>query len=321
MKKTICLLFTVVAVTACLAMAACAQNQPVPEAVATAVSAQEGISDAAYCDLFSAFPYNSIEDLYQGLRDLDADELESVRFREDQQMEYTRQKTRVTEDELKDGIFGSMRNKLLKEDTLMVPYYQGKELPLDDEVGYSSITIYESQACRKPWINFRGKIGNEFIFFNTMYYDKTLMEEANEKGASWLMSQINPEGINVYNYKERQGSKAYNIETGQYESTTFTAYERVVRLGDRDVLAMVFEHIFENGKPLLEATLYFVYDDILVCAWRATPEFMEILLADITFREVSFSTNTPLREEPGRAGTPFSTRSAATGEKEPDNEE
>jgi len=164
-------------------------------------------------------------------------------------------------------------------------------------------------SCRKPWILYNGKIGDELIFFNPMYYDRSLVEEANEKGASWLMFQINPEGTNVHNYEKRQGANVYNIEKGQMEGMTLTVYEKLIRLGDRDVLAMVFDRVFNSGAPVPEVTLYFVYDDILVCASRTTPEFMETTLPDITFREVTFSTNTPLREAPGRAGTQFSTRS------------
>ena len=131
------------------------------------------------------------------------------------------------------------------------------------------------------------KIGDVYISFNTMYYERALQDEANEKGASWLIAQINPEGINVYNYKT-------------HLSNDKTVYEKELKMGDRDVLAMVIDSSDES-----EMGMYFVYDDILSSVWGSS-EFLDDILADITFREVSLRTNKPLRDKPGRKGTKFS---------------
>jgi len=133
-------------------------------------------------------------------------------------------------------------------------------------------------------------IGDSYIAFDTMYYDRTLLNEANEKGASWLIAQINPEGVNVHNY-----------ERYITDDISFAVYEKEVQLGDRSVLGM----IIDIGNESIG--IYFVYDDILIVVW-GNAEFLEAVLPDITFQEVSLPTNRPLRRRPGREGTRFSTR-------------
>lgn len=312
-----------VAITACLTLAACLHYPPGQNAVLASSSsissqneekanqshgtADEAISDAQYCNIFSSTVYNSVEDLYQGLRDYDMSNLEDVRFIEDQYLEGTRSKTRVTKDELRDGIFGNLRNQLLREERLMVPYYQNKEMPYDNLEGAHSITLFESLACRKPWILYRGEIGDNYLFLQTMYYDRTLLDEANEKGASWLLSEIDPEGTNIYNY-EKWYPAGSNV----------TVYEKSIQLGDRDVLSLIIDHSLDLERPSL--VIYFVYDDILVCAWRGTPEFMLEALKDVTFREVSLPDNKPLRDAPGRENTSYQESLAADREAKEDGE-
>ena len=111
-----------------------------------------------------------------------------------------------------------------------------------------------------------------------------LLDEANEKGASWLLRQISPGAANVHNYEEHQ-----------IDGRITTVYEKKIQLGDRDVLALI------RGTAM-----FFVYDDILVNT--SVSETMEAFLPDITFQEVSLSTGRPTRNRPGRDGSQFSTR-------------
>jgi len=265
----------------------------------TSKSAQDGISDSQYCGSFDAYYYDSIVELYQGLRDFDPNELDSISFMENQYMDDTRAKTHISEDEERNGIFGTMLNKLLTEKTLMFPYYRGTRLPLyefkGEFEGASSIVITPTGPCRKPWINFTFEVNGDSFPVYTMYFDESLMNEANEKGASWLMAQLYPNGTNVHNYEKS------NFEIGRPNRLV---YEKEYQLGDRNVMAMVIDNSLEGFDYL---GVYFVYDDILVCIWE-TPENLESILPDITFREVYLPTNTPLRDEPGREGTIYSTK-------------
>jgi len=271
---------------------ACSEGEKEPTGN-TSKSAQDGISDSQYCGSFDVYYYDSIVELYRGLRDFDPSELEAISFMENQYMDDTREKTHISEDEERNGIFGSMVNMLLTEKTIMVPYYRGKELPYENREGFANIAVVAARAFRKPCIVYAGLIDSIGVSFTLTYYDRALADEANQKGASWLMAQIDPNGTNVYNYEEIYAGTKFNP----------IVYEKEYQLGDRDVLAMVIDHT----KDGLGIVIYFVYDDIIVCT-NGSPEVMDSILPDITFREVSLPTNTPLRDEPGREGTIYSTK-------------
>ena len=286
MKKTIWLVITILIIGICLI--ACS-SEKIPENLDS-----NEISNSEYSNLFGSYSYDSIEDFYRGLRDFEPFEIEEISFRENRYMENTRSRTHVTEAEEINGIFGNMRNQLLVEKTIMVPYYRNKPVPRYSMEEAYYILLSESYYCRKPWIEFACEVNGVYFGFDTMYYDKKLLDEANQKGASWLMSQIDHDGLNVYNYKQHNAKDGTNV----------IVYEKEFRLGDRDVLAMIMDCTLDEFYSL---GVYFVYDDILVCVWNRI-ENLETILPDITFREVNFTTNTPLRAEPGREGTKYSTR-------------
>jgi len=257
-----------------------------------------GISDSQYAaDMpYKSFRYNSSLELYTGLRDFEVHILQEINDVENKYIEDTRSKTHITEAEEINGIFGNMRNKLLSENTVMVPYYRGEEIPYGNLEGSTNIAVFASENHRKPHILYNGQFDCGGINFFIQYYDKNLLDEANQKGASWLISQINPDAVNIYNYEKIFAKTEYKY---------VTVYEKEIRLSDRDVLAMVHDVTIDENLRIL--SIYFVYDDILVRA-VTNIEAAEAVLPDITFREVYFPTNTPLRAEPGREGTKYSTR-------------
>ena len=222
-----------------------------------------------------------------------ADELEKTRGWEMVNMSTICQETHVSEDEEREGIFGYARNKLLEEKTLLMPFYQGEQVPfyIHESTGAASISLNPSGPSRKPEITY----GVSFFTINMYFYDKSLVKEANEKGASWLKSQLQPDGLNVYNYK------SYIKLEKQYVSSEYwydwTVYEKEYRLGDRNVKAMVVDESLRKGAPPL-ITISFVYDDILINV-RCNPETVDIekILAEITFRKVYLPTNTPVEGE------------------------
>ena len=289
MKKTIFLCLSIIILVT--SFTSCSSNS-------TSNSANNGISDSQYAaDMqYSSFRYDSNNELYRGLRDFDINILQEINDVENRYMMDTSNKTHVTENEQKNGIFGNMRNQLLTENTALIPYYRGEEIPYDNKEGFSNITVFTSENYRKPHILYKGQFDSGKINFFIQYYDRNLLDEANEKGASWLISQISPDAVNIYNYKKIFAETEYN---------DVTVYEKEIQLGDRDVLAMIHDITFEENYRSL--SIYFVYDDILVRA-VASPETAEFILPDITFREIDFPTNTPLRDEPGREGTKYSKR-------------
>ena len=271
---------------------------PTPNASAT--HDYDSVSDEDYDSEFQSHYYASVEELYQGIKDLSKDDLESIRTRENQYLEDTKANTRVSEDELENGIFGSFRNKILEDKTLLLPFYQGKAIPVysDDP---PCIVLFETEFFRKPGVEWLGIIEDMYFGVNVRYYDKALINEANEKGASWLISQMDPDSVNVHNYEEH---KKKWLANGLMGTKDVFYYEKDYHLGDRDVKAMVSENKDKDNPSL---TIYFVYDNMLINVAMKT-EHIDGILPDITFCEVDLSTNTPLRETPGREWSTFSIR-------------
>ena len=227
--------------------------------------------------------YSSFEEMFQGLRDFTKEDLEFIEIHED--INEAQKTTRITEDERKNGIFGNFRKKLLEEETLLLPYYKGKEIPLFiHDQGQTSVTLAESGNYKKPSIDFMGAVENMWVSFFMQDYDKFLIGEANEKGAPWLISQMVP-GAKLHNDAEEDGG---------------TYYEKEYQLADRSVNAWVYDTSMVSERPRIAIT--FVYDDLLIeiCS---TPETIDKLLPNISFYEIHIPTHTQLRETPGRERT------------------
>jgi hypothetical protein len=137
-----------------------------------------------------------------------------------------------------------------------------------------------------------------------MFYDEAFVDDANINGASWLLREISPETMNTHNYEEIiQGLVDLGILGVKYQ----VVYEKEYQLGDRDVIALVYDSTvrINDLPPGLE--IFFVYDDILVTV-MGNPDKIDEILPYLTFFEIDFPTNTPLRDTPGREWSTFSTR-------------
>ncbi len=195
--------------------------------------------------LFDSYYYTSVDAFYQGLRNMSQSELDSIREKEDQIMKDTQEKTHVSAAELESGIFGNLRNVLLEEKGLLIPCWKGDVFPLDTQAEYC-VELTVSGACRKPWISYVGKNG---ISVATMYYDPELKSKANEQGTSFLMAQLEPDGLNVDNYTEIQKDL---LSKGIMSAKNMTVYEKEYRLYDRDVQALVIDYSTDTEHPTLQ---------------------------------------------------------------------
>jgi len=246
---------------------------------------------------FGSLRSTSVEEFYMGLENFPAEKLEKIREWERDNMSTLRQETHVSEDEEREGIFDYVRNKLLEEKTLIMPFYRGEQAPLYiyESIGSTAIYLDPSALSRKPEITYGVNIEGLHLTIKTCFYDKSLVKEANEKGASWLKSQLQSDGLNVYNYERFvKEDKETTLPEYRYD---WTVYEKEYRLGDRDVKAMVVDDSLRKGAPPL-ITIYFVYDDMLINV-RCNPETVDIekILTEITFRKVYLPTNTPVEGE------------------------
>ena len=218
MKKNFNILLTGISLALLLTACLPAQKTPTQNASTKDISTSntlefDSISDTEYANMFQSRYYKSIEELYQELRDIPEEELEYIKNKEDHYIEDTRSKTLITEDELKNGIFGNLRETILSDDIIMIPYYQDSAVPLNEKSEYC-IELVETRACRKPWIAYIGDGETTGVSVHMMYYDPTLVNDANKKGASWLKSVIDPDGLNVYNYetvKKEAAGEMYEV--------------------------------------------------------------------------------------------------------------
>ena len=284
MKKIITVLLVLFSLI--FIMTSCSSAQSPPSSDAQSLPANENSQQEEVQHSTPALKHNyysSFEEMFQGLRNFSEEDLEFIEMHE--AIEEVQKTNRITEEERKNGIFGNFRKKLLEEETLLLPYYQGKEIALEiGDDGTTQVALAERSNFEKPAIRFVGTIDGMWITFSIQDYDKSLIGEANEKGAPWLISQM------------RLGAKLHN----DAEEGGGIYYEKEYQLADRSVNAWVYDTSTVLDRPRIAIT--FVYDDLLIeiCS---TPETIDKLLPNISFYEIHIPTHTQLRETPGREWT------------------
>jgi len=284
MKKIISLILALLSLI--FTMTSCSSVQSPPSSDTQSPPANENPQQEEVQNSTPFLKYNyyySFEEMFQRLRDFSKEDLEFIERHE--AIEEVQKTNRITEEERKNGIFGNFRKKLLEEETLLLPYYQRKEIALDigdDEA--AQVSLAERGNYNKPAIEFVGAVEDMWITFSMQAYDKSLINEANKKGSPWLISQM------------RLGAKLHN----DAEENGGIYYEKEYQLADRRVNAWVYDTSTVLDLPRIAIT--FVYDDMIIeiCS---TPETIHKILPDLSFYEVHLPTHTQLRETPGREWT------------------
>lgn len=188
------------------------------------VQDHEKLTDAEYANLFPSFYYSSWKELYMGLKNISEEELSDIRNLENRFIDDTCEVTYVSEErEQRNGIFESMREQMLENTEMLLPYYQNQPLPLNNEYEYS-LELSVADTARKPWISCYTTLG---IGFRMMFCDPDLVDKANEKGASWLLSVLEPDAMNVYNYEEIRDKV---VSDGTLPDYNVVVYEKEYKL-------------------------------------------------------------------------------------------
>jgi len=249
-------------------------------------SAEPETSDISHGNDSATYYFGSIENMYDSLINLNSNPTINGRFS---------MSIFIDDHDLENMPFGNMLTKLIAEKTLLFPYHQDAKMSHPNQENIPGVVVTESGACNLPWIDFMMNHGGKFFEISIMFYDVALINEANSKGASWLMSEIDPESTNVNNYETN--NVKYNV-IGR------VVYETEVKIGDRDVLAMIFDN---SARGIDSLVMYFVYDDVLVRMWGDRDTIKDTILPDLTFYEIYMPTNTALRDKPGRENS-FNTK-------------
>ena len=257
-------------------------NVPVTEPTETTPSALvipengEILEGAPYPDPLGLTAFSNVKELYEYLKNMPEKELNKILSMEQWYLWDTVQTIHVSKAELQHGIFGYFRNSILSSGAVVVPHFFGSPLELSKG---KSISLEVDQSFRKTWIEF--PIGDK-AWIDIMKYDPELVSDAIEKGASWLIYQLNSEQTNLHNYEQFIDNM---VSQGIMSVKDMTVYEKEYILGDRTVKALVYD----NSKAELGAgrcvEIYFVYDDLLVHT-LGQPEDIGDIFPGLTFEEV-----------------------------------
>ncbi|MCL2486055.1 MAG: hypothetical protein FWE86_00460, partial [Oscillospiraceae bacterium] len=180
--------------------------------------------------------YNSVEEMIDDLLNgFDEDRLQEIEWEEDIP-----------------GTFKAFREDLIEKNELMVPMYVGAEMYLYNYGKDFTITLYFFDSFSRPWICYRGLMGKYDVAVSTMYIDDELVDEANEKGANWLINTIKA-GTNSPEYP--------TLETYKKEKFIKAMYEVDLQLDGLSRTALVREEINKYDSRI---RVYFVWENIFV---------------------------------------------------------
>ena len=123
------------------------------------------------------------------------------------------------------------------------PMLEGKTITNRNKEGFSNITFLVSELYGLPWIAYYPEVStNENPFIKITYLPESI-EINNEISASAVIKQLSPNSPNVNNLGSRHKS----------------IYEKVIKLRDREVTALVCEY-----KDDPRNNTAFVYGDLLI---------------------------------------------------------
>jgi len=201
--------------------------------------------------------YNSVEEMIDDLLNgFDEDRLQEIEREEDIP-----------------GTFKAFREDLIEKNELMVPFYKGENMPLKLwDNGSTSITLHYCESFSRPWIFYSGLMGDDVVSICTMYIDDELVDEANEKGANWLINKIAP-GTNTYLAPTFENQKQHNFIKAIYEDyITFDGFS---------AKALIRE---DNDDSRL--WIDFVYENLLVEIRIKPDAFERGILKDLSFKAI-----------------------------------
>lgn len=169
-----------------------------------------------------------------------------------------------TESKKKRGTFKRFIADRKKKKRLHIPQYNGIPIKMRNEKGFHNIVILPSELYGQTWIWFYPQHKDLGIIVKTSYLENDIVDEANQKGCSWVVNQLAPSAPNIDNYKEYPGYTEI--------------YEKNIALRDRTVNAMIYKIRNETKSQIA-----FVYDDILVYIVTSSEQLPLKWLANLSF--------------------------------------
>lgn len=234
------------------------------------------MGESLYDDPFASTEFTSINELYAYIKNMSKQEFDNILANEQKYLWDTAQKSHISNEELQYGIYGYLKNSVLTSKAIIVPRLS-KEYAKNGV--FTSIRLESDYFNRKPWIKYSY---SDSMWIDIMMFDPALADEAKGKGASWLIGKLSPEQMNVHNYETLLNGA---LSEGITAISTTKVYEKEFALGNRNVMALVYDNSSaEIGKGRY-VQVYFVYEGILVSV-TGQPEDIYEALPGLTFEEV-----------------------------------
>ena len=224
---------------------------------------------------YGAFDYESVEELIKGISSGSDGILEEYFIKEGlMRKEYI--KSSVIEVKKDRPLFWEITDSFLTsrvtQNSIYVPFINGEIY--DCTIAKNDIVFFPTEAYNRSWIWYKFGENNDIIL-SVMYLDTVLnstdIKTANEKGASWLMNKINPNGEN---------------SEKQYPAFD-ESYVKEICLADRNVEAVIGIKKTEWRNDIYTAYYTcFVYDDVLIKIQANTTNVTEEWLKSLSFKPV-----------------------------------
>jgi hypothetical protein len=134
-------------------------------------------------------------------------------------------------------------DKVNSERSFPQPMLNETPITYRNEEGFSNITFFVKELYGLPWIAYYPEVSTGENFFIKITYLPESIEKQNAPTASAVIKQLSPNSPNVNNLGSRHKS----------------IYEKVIKLRDREVTALVCEY-----KDDPRNNTAFVYGDLLI---------------------------------------------------------
>ena len=138
-------------------------------------------------------------------------------------------------------IFGDTYFRFLKrivsDKSVTRPMQNGEPMPYQNKEGFSNITFFPREWCDMPWIWYFCSVGNETVTVRITYPDCVNEDIDYSKNCSEILKELNPNAVNIYNYRYYRSYKNVSLQT--------------VRIASGEVSALIYEYKNEERVSIL----------------------------------------------------------------------
>ncbi len=129
--------------------------------------------------------------------------------------------------------------------SIPLPMQNGEPMAYRNKEGFSNITFFPREWCDMPWIWYFCSVGDETVTVKISYPDCLKNDIDYSKNCSEILKEINPNAVNVDNYKHYPNYK--------------NVYLKNVRIASGEISALIYEY-----KDTDRVMIVYCYDGVMV---------------------------------------------------------